>query len=81
MTVLSGSRDATPAPLLTGAGDATDCPALPTSARIRQEPGGADIGLYLVILDGAVIRALVTAGVADLFDIYTTTEAARRARC
>jgi hypothetical protein len=36
--------------------------------------------LYLVILDGAVIRALVTAGVADLFDIYTTTEAARRAR-
>jgi hypothetical protein len=34
----------------------------------------------LVILDGAVIRALVTADVADLFDICPTTEAARRAR-
>jgi hypothetical protein len=55
---------------------------LPSRLRhVSGEPGGADIGLYLVILDGAVIRALVTAGVADLFDIYTTTEAARRARC
>lgn len=39
----------------------------------------ADIGLSLVTVDGAVIRALVTTCAAGLFDLYPTTEAARRA--
>jgi anti-anti-sigma factor len=41
--------------------------------------GEADIGLSLVTVDSAVIRALVTAGGGGLFEIHPSVEAARRA--
>ncbi|WP_239028318.1 STAS domain-containing protein [Pseudonocardia acidicola] len=46
---------------------------------VARRAGEADIGLGLVTVDGAVIRALATAGVDALFDVYPSTEAARRA--
>lgn len=45
---------------------------------VARRAGEADIGMGLVTVDSAVIWALVTAGIDELFDSYPTIEAATR---
>jgi anti-anti-sigma factor len=53
--------------------------AVPSLVHVAYRAGEADIGMCLVTADSAVTEALAAAGVAELFEIYPTAEAALRA--